>query len=178
MSQPPVHNHQHLPLNELFEQLNARIDKPIEYNHLLCSAISFNLPPIVFIDGIAYADDPSRGKRLSINRPILTAGHYGQNQNNRYLRMQDVPMAGDQGFLMPRNATIIGLWAKSRSTSPWNIEVRKNGAPITLVTVPVSGFGSDLTLNFDLNAGDTVQIYLAGSSVDHPIAGLEFAYRA
>lgn len=166
-------------LQELFEELNKRIDKPLDYNHILTSFLSSaTTGAIVFIDGLGYYFDPVRGKYLAVSRTILSAGQFGQNQNSRYMRMSDVPMQAAQGFLLPRDATITGLWAKSRSTSAWSVEVRKNGAPITLVAVPISGgSGSDLTLNYDLNAGDVLQIFQSGSAIDHPIAGIEFAWR-
>jgi len=93
--------------------------------------------------------------------------------------MDGVTMAGAQGFLMPRDATITAMWAKSRSTGSWNVEVRKNGIPITLVSIPVVGsFGSDSTIDVDVYAGDFLQFYLNGTAVDHPIAGVEIAWRA
>jgi len=172
---PPI-----VPLQELFEELNRRIDKPIDYNHILSSWIqSFGAQNIVFVDGMPYLPDPSRGKLLSIGRPVLSAAYYGLNQSSRYLRMDGVTMAGAQGFLMPRDATITAMWAKSRSTGSWNVEVRKNGIPITLVSIPVVGsFGSDSTIDVDVYAGDFLQFYLNGTAVDHPIAGVEIAWRA
>jgi hypothetical protein len=165
-------------LQELFEELNKRIDKPIDYNHILGEVLShsFNFQGSQ-IDGIWYSLDPTRGKYLSVARTILTAGQYGMNQASRYMRLNDIPMMST-GFLMPRDAVLTGIWAKSRSIGGWNIEVRKNDAPITLVSVPIiNGSGADLSLNFDLSAGDVLQIYQNGSGIDFPIGALEFAWK-
>jgi len=171
-----------LNLQELFEELNENIDKPIRYNHILSNILqelNSGLSPITYVEGMAYLNDPFRGKILSATRPTITAGWYGLNQTNRYLRVEGVTTFGDSGFLLPRDATITALWAKSRSAGNWNIEIRKNNAPITLAAVPVSGgFGASTVLDFDVNQGDTIQFYLSGAAVDHPIVGLEIAWRA
>lgn len=84
----------------------------------------------------------------------------------------------EQGFLIPRPATITGLWAKSRSQQAWTIEVRKNGIPITLVSVPVvTSKGYDGSIDVDLQPGDWIQLFLNGNAVEHPIACCELAWR-
>ena len=167
-------------INKLFELLGARVNNQHDYNHVISWFINaISTQNIQWIDGVSYLQDPLRGKLLSITRPVFTAGYYGLNQRHRYLRMDSVTMAGDQGLLVPRNATITAVWAKTRSTGAWNAEVRKNGVPITLISVPiVSSFGSDTTLNVDVDAGDHIQFYMNGTGVDHPIIGVELAWRA
>lgn len=167
-------------VDKLFELLNSRVNNQIDYNHVI--SWFFNMMSsqnIMWIDGLPYLQDPSRGKLLSIGRPVFTAGYYGLAQRHRYLRMDSVTMAGDQGLLVPRDATITAVWAKSRSAGMWSAEVRKNGIPITLISVPiVSSFGSDTTLNIDVDAGDHIQFYMNGINIDHPIVGVEIAWRS
>lgn len=170
-------------LKLLFEEFNRRIDKPIEFNHLLCSAIQdlYNLiaaQQIQWHDGVPYILDVSRGKTLSTTRAIFTGGYYGLNQDSRYLRVDGVTTAVDQGLLITRDATITAMWAKSRSIGSWTHEVRRNGVPITLASVPViSSIGNDTTMSVDLDAGDILQFYMSGVGVDHPIVGVEIAWR-
>jgi hypothetical protein len=165
---------------KLFELLGERVNNQHDYNHVISWFIQgLSATNIVWFDGTPHLEDPTRGKLLSIGRPVFTAGYYGLNQKNRYLRMSEVTMAGDQGLYMPRPATITAMWGKSRSTGAWSAEVRKNGIPITLISVPIIGsFGSDITLNIDVDAGDHIQFYMNGMSVDHPIVGVELAWRA
>lgn len=167
-------------INKLFELLGARVNNQHDYNHVISWFFNqLSSQNIVWIDGLPYLQDPSRGKLLSISRPVFTAGYYGLAQRHRYLRMDSVTMAGAQGLLMPRDATICAAWAKSRSAGAWSLEIRKNGIPITLIAVSIVGsFGSDTTLNIDVDAGDHIQFYMNGINVDHPIVGVELAWRA
>ncbi len=164
--------------NTLFEDLDALIDKPHDYNSLLVRALMQTSAAFEWSGGVAFSFDPTRGKNLSVSRPVYNAGVYGLNHSNLYLRVAGVTTAGGAGIIVPRSATITALFAKSRSGTAWAIEVRKNDVPITLVSVPVvGGFGSDPQLDIDVDAGDTLEFYLSGSGVDHPIAGLEIAWR-
>ena len=166
--------------NKLFELLSSRVNNQLDYNHVISWFIQgIQTLVVTYVDGMPYLPDPVRGKILSIGRPVFTAGYYGLNQRNRYLRMDSVTMAGEQGLLVPRPATITAMWGKSRSVGGWTAEVRKNGIPITLLSVPIiSSFGSDVLLNVDVDAGDHIQFYMNGASVDHPIVGVELAWRA
>jgi hypothetical protein len=169
-------------LQELFERLNERIDKPIEYNHILSSAIQglYNLiapNAITYVGGVPYTLDPNRGYQVSLPRAYHEAGWYGNNITNRYLKVGGVT-TGATGILMPRDAVITGLWAKSRNAISWTIELRKNGIPITLVSVPItSGEGYDGNLSITVDQGDYIQFYASGTSIDHPIAVAEIAWR-
>lgn len=172
-----------IPLQELYEQFNRLVDKPHEYNRLLSSilqelSVSIQSQSIVWDDGVPYIFDPLRQKFLSLTRAVTTGGYYGSSIHDRYLRLDGVTMMGAQGFLVPRDATITAMWAKSRSISSWSIEIRKNGLPITLASVPISlSSGYDDTIDIDLAKGDWIQLYLDGNDVEHPIAAVELAWR-
>lgn len=173
-----------MPVNfsTLFEDLVRNESHRFEYDRLLSEAIQTLAQGgagIQWIDGVPYITDPGRSKNISLNRPEYTAGYYGLNQSSRYLRLDGVTTSANSGILLPRDAVITGLWGKSRSTGNWSIEIRRNGNPITLVSVNVVGsVGSDPELDVDLDAGDFIQFYMVGSGVDHPIAGVEIAWRA
>lgn len=167
--------------DELFETLLGLIDKPYDYNQLvaklLCQALQQS-SQIEFVDGVPMMPDPGRGKTLSISRSIVRAGDFGQNISDRYLSMDDIPSMNKQGFLLPRPATLTGLWAKSRSTGGWIAEVRRNGVELTVAGISVSGgSGENSNINIDLDEGDVLQIYASGMNVEFPLVKAEIAWR-
>lgn len=170
---------------DFFERLQESQHQPEDYNHLIARTINeicnFVSGSGGFIqkDGVLYYVDTLRNKVLSTNRTTPIGSYCGQNQKNRYMKFGDVVGKGNTGFLCPRAATITALWAKSRSTGSWTIEARRNDSPITLVSVGVTaGKGSNMVLDFDLNAGDYVQLFINGTGIDQPIASIELAWRA
>ena len=182
---PPIHTIQPSCPPDLFERMQQLYHIPEDYNHLisktiadLCDRVAVSTP-IIYKDGVMYIEDPDRGNKImSLARPVFTTGWKGTAIKERYLQMSDVALAGDQGIIMPRKATITGMWAKSRSTGSWTMEVRKNGIPITVVSkVIVGGGSSDPFLDIDLDKDDVLQIYAAGSGIAHPLACVELGWR-
>jgi len=169
--------------DKFFEDLNNRIDKPIDYNHLLASIIGDILDQleqsdVFFVDGIGYHKDLVRNKFLSLDRKYTTATAYGLRVTNRYLKVGEVTTQGQQGVRMARSGTITSVTAKSRSTGSYFVEIRKNGAPITYVSMEVTGGGTHINnVDIDFNEGDFIQFYVDGSNVEHPIVELETAWR-
>ena len=170
--------------DNLFETLMSKVDKPHEHMHiiaeLLCKALAgTGNGNIEYVDGIPMHPDPDRGKTLSLSRPLIQASTHGNSKCNIYLRIGgDVPSAGKQGMLLPRKATITGIWAKSRSTSTWTIEARRNGVSLTLASATITGGkGSATNIDIDLDAGDHLQIYASGMDIDFPTAAVEIAWR-
>jgi len=168
-----------LSLETLFEDLMKNESHRERYNQLISRLFSLmSTATITWIGGVPYSYDPSRSKNISVCRPVYMAGYYGQNQSDRFLKVEGITTITNHGILMPRNAVITGLYGKSRSSGNWTIEIKKNDNPTTLVSVPIVGSaGSNMNLNIDLNAGDFAQIKMVGSGVDHPIVGLEIAWR-
>jgi len=171
---------------DFFEQLQEAQHQPEDYNHLiartmneLCSFLSSTvITPLIQDGGVAYYNDVLRTKKLSTHRATVVGAYYGLNQSSRYLKIADVTSAGSQGFFIPRPATITGMWAKSRSTSSWTFEARKNGVATAISSISVSSsFGSAIALDVDLSAGDHLQLYLSGTGIDHPIVACELAWR-
>jgi hypothetical protein len=169
--------------DNLFETLLSLIDKPYDYNQLiakiLCQLLQAAQQQQIVIDnGVPYFWDSDRSKMLSLARPIIRGGAYGEAIDSRYLKMEDVATAGAQGFLIPRKATLTGLWGKSRSNGNWTLEVRKNGSAITLASVIISsGSGQDSFVDLDLDEGDFVQFFAVGNDISHPIVAMEIAWR-
>ena len=168
-------------LETLFQDLMGSESHRERYNQLLTRMLgdlATQIGAVTWIAGVPYIYDPLRIKQISTQRQIYMSGCYGQNQSDRFLKIEGVTTISDQGILMPRYAVITGLFGKSRSSSAWAIEVKKNNNPTTLVALPVIGSaGSDMNLDVNLNVGDLVQIKMVGSGVDHPTVGLEIAWR-
>lgn len=173
-----------IPLQELFEELNKRIGKPDEYNHLLSGIMQefddrLNAgASFQWLDGVPYIFDPTRLKMISMSRGNQAFSRYGASLANCYLKVGDTTTSGDQGMLMPRNGTLTSLVVKSRSLNNYIVEVRKNNlsTPIASITV-TSGQGISDNLNVDFNQFDNIQLFIQGIAVDHPIANLEWAWR-
>jgi len=170
-----------LSLETLFEDLMGNESHRERYNQLLArllGTLATQIGTVVWVGGVPYVFDPVRIKQISAQRQIYMAGYYGQNQSDRFLKVEGVTTISNHGLLMPRDAVITGLYGKSRSAGSWAIEIKKNDNPTTLVSIPIVGsFGSNMNLNIDLNAGDLAQIKMVGSGVDHPVVGLEIAWR-
>lgn len=172
-----------IDFKKLFKELNDRIDKPIEFNHILSMLIqdldarSTN-GNVVWEDGVPYIEDPSRSKTLSMSRPFVSFSRYGANLSMSYMKVGETVGAGDQGVLMPRKGTITSLVVKSRSNDNYFIEVRRNNSPSPICTVQVmGGVGISDQLDVDFEQFDNIQLFIQGSYVDHPIANLEWAWR-
>lgn len=168
-------------ITKLFEQLNEAVDSPIEYNSIISKTVSDlinNFVSVTWVDGIAYLTEPVSGLNISTQRPVVTAGQYGLNLSNLYLKIDQVTTMGDQGFYLPRKAVVTGLWAKSRNNQSWQVQLRKNGNPISLASADiVNSFGQETGLSILLDEGDTLQLFASGTKIDHPIAGVEIAWR-
>lgn len=165
--------------NVFYEELNRLGHDPQEYNRLLAKVIGdLQKQNIQWDNGVPYVFDPYTLKWVSTARPILVSSYYGRNQSSRYLKIGEVPSAEQQGFFVPRKAIVTGLWGKSRSVGNWILELRRNGSPITLASVVISGsFGSVIGLDVELNQDDWIQLYMNGTKVDYPIAGIELSWR-
>lgn len=168
-------------LRRIYEDLINTVDKPHDYAIIISKLYAeiFNNSSAQFItveDGVSYFFDPIRQKSLSTARLTVIAGEAGV-VSNRYLAMSGVTGAGDAGFLLPRKATLTGLWAKSRSPANWTIELRRNGALVTVASVPVSfGSGFNRNINIDLDEGDWLQFYVENAA-NQPLSVAEIAWR-
>lgn len=171
------------PCTELFEFLLHQIDKPYDYNYilakLLCRLLNASTASTIeYVDGVPMNYDTLRDKILSLPRPVILSGAYGSGITDRYLKLSGVPSAGSQGYLLPRKATITGLWGNSRSTGLWTLEVRKNNSAITLANVTINGgSGTNAIVNIDVNVNDTLQIFARGNGIQHINAKVEIAWR-
>lgn len=170
-----------LELSKLFEDLMRNESHREQYNQILARWIqdmTSGLGVTQWVDGVAYIYDPIRSKQVSVNRQIYMAGYYGQNQSDRYLKIEGITTIDNHGVLMPRKALITGIFGKSRSGGNWIVEIKRNDDPTVLAQIQVdSTVGSEMNLDVELEEGDLMQIYMVGSGVDHPTVGVEIAWR-
>lgn len=165
--------------NKLYEALqDAYGSSTEEYNHIISKILNQMAASQIYVfDGIAYILDPIRGKYLSTGRTQLSFGYYGPNQSSRYLRVEGVTTSGN-GWMMMRNATLTGLCTRSRSSTTYQLQIRKNDVTTPIQTIVANaGSGVSDTLDVNVNKGDYVQLFIDGTAIDHPLAFLELAWR-
>lgn len=140
-----------------------------------------NQYPVSMIGGIlaVYDKTNSRNKFLSVNRQYMYFwGRDSNNNTNEYARAGDFT-SNQGGPVLMRNATLVGISAKTNGAETWTVRVRKNGVVTNLASLALSAVdkAQDITLNIDFNAGDDIEVYIDGTRINRPIITLEFAYR-
>jgi hypothetical protein len=101
----------------------------------------------------------------------FTTARNSANTTNIYLRTSDGVPTNLAGFVLPFDATIVGIGGASNDTDTWVGEVRKNGAATVLASLSISAAaeGSTGPLSVDVNADDIIQTYCNGSQVNYPV---------
>lgn len=106
------------------------------------------------------------------NNHIFTfsASRNSANASNLYLRGPGNTPTNQSGFLLPYDATLIAITAKTGATETWTAEIRKNGnaAPIASVGIAAATSGVSNALSIDVNEGDEIQMYCNGTNINRP----------
>ena len=126
-----------------------------------------------------YDKTNSRNRFLSVNRMYLGfTGRDNANNANEYARFGDFTSNQSSARLM-KNMTLVGMSVQTNGAETWTARVRKNGVVTNLASLAVSGAdgAQASTYNVDFNAGDKIDVFIDGTSVDRPIIMLEFAER-
>ena len=126
-----------------------------------------------------YDKTNSRNRFLSVNRMYLGfSGRDNSNNANEYARFGEFTSNQSSARLM-KNMTLVGMSIQTNGAETWTAQVRKNGVVTNLASLAASAAAGaqDNTFNIDFNAGDKIDVYIDGSSVDRPIILLEFAER-
>lgn len=131
--------------------------------------------------GRLWVYDEIRDKWLSSDRLFAVAGRDGRAKN-LYLRIVDNHPSNLTGYRMLRQATIVAVAAQTRSIETWTLQIRKNGDPTNLYSLPISGVsGAHLnTVNVDLDEGDLVQMFAETTAflgIKDPFVMIEIAWR-
>ena len=137
------------------------------------------------VNGLQYTYDGIRDKWISTNRQTLVFGKSG-NTKNQYLNYYTSQMPCNlSGLRMLRDACITGVTVQTETAGTCDFLLRKNDSETTLVTVHFDNQDtlSNELVDFDINAGDDLQVYLdtsgAGYSqvISNPIIMIEYTWR-
>jgi hypothetical protein len=134
-------------------------------------------------DNELYSWDESRQKWLSVNRIAGAWAVPSNNINNVYLRLWGsmVPSNADMGFGITSPAVITKIRANRRtanSSTTFSVLIY-GGATFTTFVLEAGVYEDyDLTYNINVSAGDTLSVYMSGSSSSsQPQCWIEFARR-
>jgi len=137
----------------------------------------------VYVDstsGDVYFYDNTRSKNLGVAIIQQDVGRNHPTVTNQYLRNEGGVPTNLNGFVLPWNATLISIsMSGNLNTQTWTAEIRKNGGGIGLDTLTIVNNYTNYsdTNNIDFNAGDRIQIYCNGTSIDYPHVTLFFRRR-
>lgn len=126
-----------------------------------------------------YDKTNSRNRFLSVNRMYLGfTGRDNAANANEYARFGDFTSNQSSARLM-KNMVLVGMSVQTNGAETWTARVRKNGVVTNLASLAAAAVAGaqDNTFNIDFNAGDKIDVFIDGSSVNRPIIMLEFAER-
>jgi hypothetical protein len=127
--------------------------------------------------GDVYYYDTTRNKNLGIATIQCDVSRNSSNTTNQYLRGEGQTPTNLNGFVLPWNATLVSISMSGRlNTQTWIAQVRKNGGGVPQDTLTITNQYSnyDNTKDTDFNAGDRIQVYCSGTSIDYPKVSLFF----
>jgi len=124
-------------------------------------------------------DDPDRGKTLGVALINFGASRNTLTVTNQYLYTYDSVPINLNGYTLPYDCTLVGITLSGQTNQTWTAEVRKNDAVgvIDSLVMPAARSAYDYTKNSDFSAGDRVQFYCNGTSVDRPLIEVFFRRR-
>ena len=99
---------------------------------------------------------------------VLSAGR-NVNITNSYLRgIGNVP-TNLSGYVLPFDATLIGIGVTTSGLETWVAEIRKNGGGAVIASLSLIALRKASTLiNVDVNANDEIQMYCNGIDINSP----------
>ena len=145
---------------------------------------SANQYPVSLINGqlAVYDKSNSRNKFLSVARyQAVFSGRDHDNNKDEYLRTNGAFVSNKTGFRVTQACTIVAITLESAGATAWTARVRKNYLAANIASKATGGARGvqDITLNVDLAAGETMQVFLdsAGVNIDRPNVIVEYAYK-
>jgi len=139
------------------------------------------VPMAMINDTLAFYDKSnSRDKFLSVYRMYLGfTGRDNSNNTNEYARFGGQFTSNQSSARLMKNMTLIGMSIQTNGAETWTARVRKNGAVTNLASLAASAATGAQASNYnlDFDAGDKVDVFIDGSSIDRPVIVLEFAER-
>jgi len=139
------------------------------------------LSGIAYIDGDdVYYYDTTRSKDLGVAVIEIGCGRNSNNTTNQYLRtFNGVPM-NLTGIALPFNATLVGMsMSENLNNQTWTAQVGRNGVATVMDSLTITNAYENHAWDkdTDFNAGDRVQVYCSGTSIDYPQVSLFFRRR-
>jgi len=131
-------------------------------------------------DNELYFYDTSRSKKLGTSVLHISAGRNNPSASNQYLRISDGAPMNLNGFVLPYDATLIGISMSGRDNNEtWTAEIRRNGSVTVLSSLQIVNAyqNYDFTKNVNFDAGDRVMIYLNGTTISYPFVTAYFRRR-
>jgi hypothetical protein len=139
------------------------------------------------LSGVAYVDgddvyfyDTTRNKTLGVAIIEVGGARESVSTTDQYLRTYDGTPFNLSGSALPWDATLVGIVMSGEETNQtWTIQVRKNGSTTSLASLTINNAyeNHDWSKDVDFSAGDRIQLYLSGTSIDYPQAKAYFRRR-
>jgi len=131
-------------------------------------------------DGDVYYYDTTREKDLGVAVIEVGGARDSVSTTNQYLRTYDGVPFNKSGTALPWNATLVGIvMSEEEDNQTWTVQVRKNDSATSLASLTITNAyeNHDWTFDVDFSAGDRIQLYLSGTSIDYPQAKAYFRRR-
>jgi hypothetical protein len=107
---------------------------------------------------------------LTDSRYIIVCASRNSNSTNVYLQFNGTAM-NTVPFVMPYSAQLVAMSAATNGNETWVAEVRVNGSLVTGATLSLSGVSSNYSTSYtsiNFSAGDLVQLYCNGTTINMP----------
>lgn len=129
--------------------------------------------------GYSFEYDSVRSKWLSTAEKDMGAARSQGSTTNQYLRVFDSMAMSTTGWRAPLDITIVGLIAQTEGVETWILELRKNKAVAVLDSLSISAAvgAQDLTIDIDIDQGETIELFCNGTSIAYPIGRVLYKYR-
>ena len=127
-----------------------------------------------------YFYDSTRDKHLGVAIIEVAGARDSVATTNQYLRTFDGVPFNQSGSALPFDATLIGLtMSEQDNNQTWTLQVRKNDSATSLASLTITNAYENHSWDedVDFSAGDRIQLYLSGSSIDYPQAKAYFRRR-
>lgn len=134
-----------------------------------------------YVDGDdVYFYDDTRSKTLGVAIIQISGSRKSVSTTDQYLRHLDGTPFNQSGTALPWNATLIGIsMSEQDDNQTWTVQVRKNDASTSLASLTITNAYENHSWDedVDFSAGDRIQLYLSGTSIDYPQATAYFRRR-
>lgn len=139
------------------------------------------LSGVPYVDGDdVYFYDATRDKDLGVAIIEVAGARESVSTTDQYLRTFDGLPFNLCGCALPWNATLVGIVMSGEETNQtWTIQIRKNNSSTSLASLTITNayVNYDWSYDVDFSAGDRIQLYLSGNSIDYPQAKAYFRRR-